>query len=478
MTLRARMAVALALLAGLAAVLVGVTTYLATEQRVRGEVDRSLDSQTEALGDPDGRTLAQYCGTPVPRGGRPGEGYERLGGVVAQCLDADGDVIAYTSAVALPVDATDQQLASQGGRPRTRTVSVEGVTYRVTTVPVTYSGTVGAVQLARDFSESQRVLDALRWWLVAVVLTVTGLGALAGWLIARRATHPLVQLTDAAEEVANTGRLDVDVPPAGDDEPGRLARAFATMLNALGQSREQQQQLVQDAGHELRTPLTSLRTNVETLRRYQNLPEETRQAILADLETETRELGSLVDELVQLATDTYDDEPEQNVPLDHVVERAAEQVRRRTGRTVSVTARPCTVIGKPRDLARAVGNLVDNAAKFSEAPTPVEVTVDHGTVVVRDHGPGIPAADLDHIFDRFYRSPGSRAKPGSGLGLAIVEQTAQTHGGTVVAANHPAGGAVFTFSIPEAPPPPPPAPHSAPPPPAAPAVPPEPVAEA
>jgi len=451
-TLRAKMALALALLAGLAALLVGVTTYLVTEQRVRAEVDRSLDTQAEALGDRDGRTLTQYC-IGVQRGP---EGGERLGGVIAQCLGPGGDPISYTSSVQIPVDAVDRQMAADGGRTRTRTTEIDGVAYRVATVPITYSNSVGAVQLARDFSESQRVLDALRLLLVVVVVVVSGLGALAGWLIARKATKPLVQLTDAAEEVASSGRLDVDVPPAGSDEPGRLARAFATMLSALGQSREQQQQLVQDAGHELRTPLTSLRTNVETLRRYDNLPEPTRQAILSDLEIETRELGSLVDELVQLATDTYDDEPEQTVALDHIVDRAAERVRRRTGRTVIVEARPCAVTGKPRDLARAIGNLVDNAAKFSEPPTPVEVTVDHGTVVVRDHGPGIPPADLDQIFKRFYRSSEARSKPGSGLGLSIVEQTALAHGGRVTVANHPEGGAVFTFSIPEAPPPPPP----------------------
>ncbi len=463
MTLRAKMALALALLAGLAALLVGVTTYVVTEQRVRAEVDRSLESQAEALADTDGRTLTQYCAlasVSSPRS-RPGEGVERLGGVVAQCLDGEGQVIASTSSIVLPVDEEALETAEGGerehSRPHTRTVTVDGVAYRVTTVPIDYSSTVGAVQLARDFSESQRVLDALRLWIGVVIVVVSGIGALAGWLIARKATKPLVQLTDAAEEVASSGRLDVDVPPAGRDEPGRLARAFATMLAALGQSREQQQQLVQDAGHELRTPLTSLRTNVETLRRYDNLPEATRQAILSDLEIETKELGTLVDELVQLATDTYDDEPEQIVALDHVVDRVAERVRRRTGRTVTVTvaATPCSVVGKPRDLARAIGNLVDNAAKFSEAPTPVEVTVDRSTVVVRDHGPGIPDADLPHVFTRFYRSPESRSKPGSGLGLSIVDQTARAHEGSVTVVNAPDGGAVFTFTLPEAPPPPP-----------------------
>jgi two-component system sensor histidine kinase MprB len=210
--------------------------------------------------------------------------------------------VASVGSVALPVDAEDQVLARSGGGQRTRTVQVDSTTYRVQTVALPAGG---AVQIARDYGESQRVLDGLRWWLLLVAAATAALGAGAGWLIARRATEPLVQLTDAAEEVATTGRLDVPIPVSGNDEPGRLGRAFATMLGALGRSREQQQQLVQDAGHELRTPLTSLRTNVETLQRYESLPEETRRSILSDLEAETRELGALVDELVQLATDTY-----------------------------------------------------------------------------------------------------------------------------------------------------------------------------
>ena len=142
MTLRARIALAMALLAGLAALLVGVTTYVATAQRVRAEVDESLKSQAQALGDTDGRTLLQYCGLGAgqpPRGPRPGEGYERLGGVVAQCLDSDGDAVAYSSSVALPIDSADQELAENGGATRTRTTTADGVTYRVTTVPIRYS---------------------------------------------------------------------------------------------------------------------------------------------------------------------------------------------------------------------------------------------------------------------------------------------------------------------------------------------------
>ena len=104
--------------------------------------------------------------------------------------------------------------------------------------------------------------------------------------------------------------------------------------------------------------------------------------------------------------------------------------------------------GAQQRIDRAVTNLLGNAAKWSPAGGTVEVTVEDGSVTVRDHGPGIAPGDLPHIFDRFYRSPEARGMPGSGLGLAIVRQVAETHGGTVVAENSPEGGTVIKLSFP------------------------------
>jgi two-component system sensor histidine kinase MprB len=112
---------------------------------------------------------------------------------------------------------------------------------------------------------------------------------------------------------------------------------------------------------------------------------------------------------------------------------------------------PSTIEGRPRDLARAISNLIDNAAKFSEPPSAVDVVVSPGSVSVRDRGPGVAVEDQGHVFDRFYRSALARSKPGSGLGLAIVDQTAKAHGGAVSVSNHPDGGAVFTLALPEVP---------------------------
>jgi two-component system sensor histidine kinase MprB len=449
MTLRARIAIAMAVLTGATAIFVAVTTYVATDQRVRSEVDQSLKTTARRFQDPGGRQAAALCGTTPTARTRtrtPELNNEFDEGMQIQCVTPKGEFGSGTGSVLLPINDRDKRIAATGVGSQTRTVRVGNKVFRVETVGVEPNG---AVQIARDYGETNRVLASLRLWLVIIVVLAAAASALAGWLIARRATKPLEQLTDAAEEVANTGRLDVDVPSAGNDEPGRLARAFSTMLAALGQSRDQQQQLVQDAGHELRTPLTSLRTNVETLQRYPDLSEETRRTILDDLESETRELGALVDELVQLATDTFDDEPEELVALDQLALRIVERARRRTGREITLTSRSSTIMGRPRDLARAISNLVDNAAKFSEAPLAIDVIVSPGTITVRDRGPGVAPEDQGHVFDRFYRSASDRSKPGSGLGLAIVDQTAKAHGGAVSVSNHPEGGAVFALVLPE-----------------------------
>ena len=447
MTLRGKIAIAMAILTAVTAIIVASATYVVTDHRVRAEVDQYLDSYTQRFQDPDGRQAAAIC-TPISNRRTPQNvprQDEPIDGVAFQCIDRSGTVVAAIGVESLPLNGRDVAIAASGRGKQIRTVDSDGTTWRVETVGIAQGG---AVQVARDYGETERVLSALRLWLSLIVIVASAVSAFVGWLIARRSTRPLVQLTNAAEEVATTGRLDVLVPPAGKDEPGRLARAFATMLAALGQSREQQQQLVQDAGHELRTPLTSLRTNVETLQRYPDLPSATREMILADLQSETRELGSLVDELVQLATDTWDDEAEEQVSIDQIVERVADRTRRRTGRVVNVDAQSFDMIGRPRELTRAIGNLVDNAAKFSDAPTSVEVTVRLGSVQVRDHGPGVSAVDQPHVFDRFYRSADARSKPGSGLGLAIVDQIARNHGGSVRVENAVDGGAVFTLTFP------------------------------
>src|SRR3954469_17931892 len=224
------------------------------------------------------------------------------------------------------------------------------------------------------------------------------------------------------------------------------------MLESLDEAAVQQRRLVQDASHELRTPLTSLRTNIELLAsRGDELRLDDRKQLLADVVEQIGEMTVLIGELTQLARGEQHDPEQEEVRLDLV---AQEAIRRTTRNhpTIPIVAKldETTVVGVPANLERAIGNLLDNAAKWSPAGSEVDVTLHDGELVVRDHGPGIADADLPHVFERFYRATAARGMSGSGLGLAIVRQVAEAHGGTVTAEAAPGGGTLMRLRVAEA----------------------------
>jgi len=461
MSLRLKIVLALMLLATCATAAVGVSSYVSTRHELNEVIDRSL---RDAASNP---ALLRVLGRPGP-GVVPGRGLGGGGGeagdaddatvpprafdaVIAQFIATDGTILRSPQSGKLPVDAADKAVADGtfNGTSQPRDVTIEGDAYRMLTIPVPG---FGAVQIARSASETQHALAVIRYRTLYSVALVVAAAAIAGWLIGRQVTRRLVRLTEVADDVASTGRLDVEMPVSGTDETARLGMALNGMLGALARSRDQQQQLVQDAGHELRTPLTSLRTNVAVLRRIDNLPPHERRQLVNDLDSETKELTELVNELVELATDRRDDEPTQECDLSTLADQAAARVRRRTGREITVVGDASMVSCRPAAIDRAIINLIDNAAKFSAAqPTggdPIEVEVNKGRVCVSDRGPGVPPEDLPHIFDRFYRSVASRSLPGSGLGLAIVRDIVESHGGQVFAEAREGGGTTVGFTLP------------------------------
>jgi two-component system sensor histidine kinase MprB len=185
------------------------------------------------------------------------------------------------------------------------------------------------------------------------------------------------------------------------------------------------------------------------------MPDGDRERLLDDLGSELEELGRLVDDIVDLArdgTEVGSRSATTEVRLDELVGACVERARRRAGETVTVSAElePEVVPAVPERLDRAIGNLLDNAVKWTLPGGRIEVSVAGGVVTITDSGPGIEQEDLPHVFDRFYRARATRGTPGSGLGLAIVQQVADTHGGSVEAANAPSGGARMTLRLPGA----------------------------
>src|SRR5215208_6639504 len=289
-----------------------------------------------------------------------------------------------------------------------------------------------ALQAARTLEDVNATTGRLGWVLLVVSLSGVGLAVLLGRWVGRAAMRPVIRLTGGARYVAATQDLSQRVEAIGDDELAGLARSFNAMLEALAESRRAQRQLIADASHELRTPLTTVQANVELLSRAGELPPAERHQLREDLLSQLRELTALVGDLVELAREHPPEAELEQLELDVLVAGCVERARARGPQVEFQCAlAPCRVKGDRIRLERAVMNLLDNARKWSPPGSSVFVTVADGAVVVRDEGPGIEAADLPYVFDRFYRSADARRLPGSGLGLAIVRQVAEMHGGAV-----------------------------------------------
>ena len=449
----------------LAAVTVAVAVALAVSASyfiVRGKLIAQLDSELIAQGQ-----LFEARGLPIHKHTRLPSNSAN-GGANApyiELVNTAGRTYSFQGGLSWPSTAASIAVArgTRGGVLATattrngfalRTYAVHADAYPGLGAPIPV-----AVEFARPLGPVQSVLSSLRLILVLLFFTVVGLAALLARMATRRALRPLAEVTATAQLIGETDDLSQRIAVREDDEVGLLASSFNEMLVRLEHSRaaldasvSAQRQLVADASHELRTPVTSLRTNIEVLLSGAELDGEDRDRLLRDVVEQSEELSNLVSDLIEVARGDTPPADMVDVQLDTLAEEALDRARRNTPQ-VEFTERlePVVVRGDPERLARALNNLLDNAALHAGHGGPVEVTVDGTGVTVRDHGDGISEADLPHIFDRFYRGASSRARQGSGLGLAIVSQAAAQHGGSVTAANASGGGAVFKLMLPTVP---------------------------
>jgi two-component system, OmpR family, sensor histidine kinase MprB len=359
-------------------------------------------------------------------------------------MAADGDLQGALQGI-VPATSQMRKLARSGGDAYYTDLTYQSQHFReyVQAIPG------GAVATIAPLDATDRALERIKFWAFLISGLGIGVGAALAAVVAGAALRPVRRLTAAAETVAATGDLTERVDVAGSDELGRLATRFNGMLAALEESVGRQRRLVADASHELRTPLTAARTNVDLLREGKLPAQEVRHA-LDEASAELDSLTTLVSDLVELARGEERKLRLEDVQLDDLVAGAVERAKARAPAATFVTSlTPVQVRVDPVLVERAVGNLLDNAVKYSPAGAPIEVSVRDGEVVVADHGPGIAADDLPRIFDRFYRAAAARAKPGAGLGLAIVREAAEAHGGRATAESS-ASGARFRLVLPVA----------------------------
>jgi two-component system, OmpR family, sensor histidine kinase MprB len=444
-SLRTRLTITVAAIVAVAVIAGAYAAQYSAKQALRDETDKFLRERAAAFVEQRPGDLGGDFGAPNDSDdhNRSLFGFD----AVQQTIDSKGTITnSLPGQPALPIDAQDRAIAAHPSPSRYRDVTVRGNDYRMITASVKGGG---AVQIARRVNESGDVIGVLQNRLVLIALGCIVLAALVAWWVMRRATRPIERLTETAEHIAATQDLTTPIPVKGDDEVGRLAASFNTMLIALDTSREQQQRLVVDASHELRTPLTAVRTNIDFLGHATTLDAEEQAQLITETRLELDELSNLVSEMVELATDVRSEEPVEPVDLGEVATDVAARFRRRTGKEIVVEVEEAgEVDGRRAMLDRAVSNLVDNALKFGPDGETVSITVRGGVLEVADRGPGIAAEDRGRVFDRFYRATNARTLPGSGLGLSIVAQIAVLHGGSVVLDEREGGGTVARLTLP------------------------------
>ncbi len=307
-----------------------------------------------------------------------------------------------------------------------------------------------------ELSEALENLFSIFLILIPVALLVSIVG---GLYLANKSLKPVHAVTTRARRIT-AENLDQTIPIHNpNDEIGRLTSTINDMIRRLNNSFAQVRQFSADASHELRTPLTIMRGEIELSLRSTKTPEEYRRVLASALE-EILRMSSIIDSLLMLAKadQGLQDVNFGEVDLSSLVEELYEDSEvLAEPKHISVTLRknePLAIVGDKVRLRQLFLNLIDNAIKYTQDGGSVTLAVErqNGSAVfeVRDNGIGIPAEDIERIFDRFYRVDKARARElgGTGLGLSIAKWIAEIHRGSILVKSEPAKGSTFTVLLP------------------------------
>jgi two-component system OmpR family sensor kinase len=383
----------------------------------------------------------------------------------AQVWNAAGESLLRTQYITedLPLDP-DALSEAATGRLVTTDQRFQGLPIRSLYYPLERMGAAHArhvLQVAAPLVGRDELLRQLAWLLGAITLTVAGASFAGGWWLGGRMVRPVHEIIDQAEAM-RPGTLGHRISAeAGTQEYERLVDVLNGMLARLEGAFESQRRFTADASHELRGPLTSLRGEAEVALRRERNPTEYRRVLTSNLQ-EVDRLTRLAEDLLTLArSDAGVMQPRLQVTdvaacAGVVMERLRTRADEKTVRLDMETTAHAEAMVDPGLIEQLLWNLVENAVKFTPAHGRVRVgVVREGRqliIQVQDTGPGVPAEDLERIFERFYRADAARTPggdaTGTGLGLSIVRAIAEVHGGQARALNAPGGGALFRVTLP------------------------------
>lgn len=357
---------------------------------------------------------------------------------------------------ALPQPHVNFTASNQPGIFTTFTDTATQHPVRVYTAPIVEAHqVVGTIQVAQNLNSAEQTLNQLLITLLVggpLLVVIAGAG---GYFLAARALVSIDKITRTARQISAqdlSARLNL---PETDDEVGRLAATFDSMLARLDDAFQRERRFAADASHELRTPLAAIQTILSSTLARRRTPAEYEQ-VLADLDEETDRLRTLVEGLLHLAHgDAARSMAKDTVNLSNLLVDVAGSLRPLAeDKGLELTADisdNLSVTGDSDALIRLFVNLLDNAIKYTEQGQ-ISLVADPRAnglvqVTIADTGVGIAAAHLPHIFDRFYRVDQSRTTSGAGLGLAIALSVAQAHGGTIGVESEIGKGSVFTVQL-------------------------------
>ncbi len=454
--LRPRLIATFALVAAVTAVAVAVTSFALVRRAVLDRAgDDALRTARSALTEaveaiPPGASGDEVAGFVDRLVARSGSAFD----VVTVMPDGTADTTSIeTSAAAVPAELAGPVAAGRlvsvrtdvAGRPR---IVVGGQ------VP-----DAASLYFFFPLDDIERDLGTLRNVLAGVAVALVVLSALVGALAARALLRPLRRARRAVRRI-EVGLLETRLPVAGNDEFADLAESFNRMAAALERTvadlralEATQRQFVADVSHELRTPLTALTTAADVLEAHQEGLDDTGRRAARLLVVESRRLGGLVADLMEIsrldagvAPMAWDDVDVANLVRGALASRGWQA-------RVETRLEPGVVISAdPRRLDAVIGNLVGNAFEHGRPPVVVTLVGRRQPLVrleVADGGDGIAPEYLASVFERFSKADPSRPRSaGSGLGLAIARENARLHGGDVTVANRPGAGAVFTVVLP------------------------------
>ena len=282
----------------------------------------------------------------------------------------------------------------------------------------------------------------------------------ASWLVAGRALRPLKEVASAADDIGRSRDFGRRLPKRPSrDEVALLAASFNRMLEELqdayrrqGSALDAQRQFVADASHELRTPLTTIQGNAGLLAHGPPITEEVRRAAASDISEESERMARLVDRMLTLArADSGLKLTLAPVELRTLVVEVVRQAGAvHPDRALNVEAVEVAVAGDEDALRQLLWILLDNAFRYSRTVVSVRLSIEGSwaRLVVSDDGPGIAPADRDRVFERFFRADPARTGHGAGLGLSIARWITDQHGGRILAAGGPDGGAGLFVDLP------------------------------